>query len=437
MSQLYPFTDPVVALENPPKTIVAGHGCFITDSKGKTYLDAVAGLWCVALGFDNQRLISAAMAQMQKLPYYHSFMGRATGTTKELASRLADKLPPGIDHLFFACSGSEAVDTAAKLMRFYQNARNKPDKKKIVARHGAYHGSGYTSAALTGISYCHAGFDLPDRNTLRTGRPHYYADANPGESEIDFSKRRARELDQLIRKAGPDTVGAFIGEPVMGAGGVILPPEGYWEEIQNVLHRHDILLIADEIITGFGRTGTWFACEKYGIQPDMITLAKQLSAAYFPISAVGISQTVQETIAAKAHEFGILGHGFTYGGHPVGAAVALEALRIYEEMQLPEHVERLSSYLASKLDTITALDAVGDVRVTGLMAGVEFIDTMELGQNFSKKVAEEAEARGVLFRVIENVLAISPPLNVLKTEIDLIVDVLRDSILAVVEHNGR
>jgi adenosylmethionine-8-amino-7-oxononanoate aminotransferase len=328
------------------------------------------------------------------------------------------------------------VDTAAKLMRYYQNARKRPEKKKIVARVGAYHGSGHTSAALTGMSYCHEGFDLADKNILRTGRAHYYADAEVGEREIDFSKRRARELEALIKKADPGTVGAFIGEPVVGAGGVIPPPEGYWEEIQNVLQRHDILLIADEIITGFGRTGTWFACEKYGIRPDMITLAKQLSAAYFPLSAVGFSHEIHGTIAAQAHEFGILGHGFTYGGHPVGAAVALEALKIYEEMVLPEHVERLSAYLASKLETIAALAGVGDVRIAGLMAGVEMIGNTELGNNFARKIAEKSEAQGVLFRIIDNVLAISPPLNVTEVQLDRIVKVLRDSILTVATEHG-
>ncbi|MGD9139568.1 MAG: aminotransferase [Desulfobacterales bacterium] len=436
MSLLYPFTDPVAAKERAPKAIMEGRGCYVTDTDGNTYLDAVAGLWCTALGFDNERLITAANEQMKRLPYYHSFMGRTAAVTRELGAKLVKKLPRGIDHVFFGCSGSEAVDTAAKLVRFYQNARNKPEKKKIVARFNAYHGSGQTSAALTGLTYCHDGFDLPGDNILRTGRAHYYADKESGESEIQFSKRRARELDELIQQAGPETVAAFIGEPVMGSGGAVPPAEGYWDEIQYVLKKHDVLLIADEIITGFGRTGTWFACEKYGIQPDLMTLAKQLSAAYFPVSAVGISAQVHDTIATLAHSFGILGHGFTYGGHPVGAAVALEAIKIYEEMSLPEHVEKLSAYLGAKLESVKALSVVGDLRITGLMVGVEMREDTSVGQDFAKKILVHAEAKGVLFRSIDNIVAISPPMNISESELDRVVEVLHQSIMAVVEENG-
>jgi adenosylmethionine-8-amino-7-oxononanoate aminotransferase len=411
--------------------MVCGRGCYVVDSEGREYLDAVAGLWCASLGFSDQRLIAAANRQLQTLPYYHSFMGRTAEPTERLAAKLASMLPDGLSKVFFGVSGSEAVDTAVKVMRLYQNARGKTAKKKIIAREGAYHGSGLASGGLTGMSYCHDGFDLPDPFVLRTGRPHFFADAEIGEAEIAFSKRRARELDHQIRNADPSTIGAFIGEPVMGSGGVIPPPEGYWQEIQDVLARHDILLIADEIITGFGRTGEWFACQTYGIRPDMLTMAKQLSGAYFPVSALAISETVYQTVASRAHELGTFGHGFTYGGHPVGAAIALEALKIYEEMALPAHVRKLSAKLAACLARVSDLEAVGDVRVIGLMAGIELQGRSQDAGAHGRAVGAEAERRGVLFRVIGDTLAISPPLIIEDAEIDHMVDVLHDSIVAV------
>ena len=430
MSQIYPFTDPVVAQQEPPQRMVSGAGCRVTDTEGNTYIDAVAALWCSSLGFSHERLTGAATRQMGTLAYYHSFMGRTCDVTEILAAKLVERLPDGLDHVFFGNSGSEAVETAAKFVRFYQNARGKADKKRIIAREGAYHGSGQMSAALTGLAYCHDSFDLPLEKVLRTGRPHHYADAEPGESETAFAKRRARELDELIRREGADTIGAFIGEPAMGAGGVILPPEGYWAEVQNVLTRHDVLLIADEIITGFGRTGAWFACETYDIRPDMLTLAKQMTASYFPMSAVAMTDEVRSTIARLAHEHGTFGHGMTYGGHPVGAAVALETLAIYEEMDLPSHVGRLGARLWSRLREIASLDGVGDVRCVGLLAGVEMLSRGGYGPDLAQRVGEEAKRRGVLFRIIGDVVAVSPPYICSDDELDQIADVMRDSILA-------
>lgn len=435
MTQLFPFTDPRLAEATGAKTMVSGQGCYVKDSDGREYLDAAAGLWCAALGFSDQRLIAAANEQLQTLPYYHSFMGRTAEPTQKLAAKLVEKLPKGLSRVFFACSGSEAVDSAVKVMRLYQNARGKPAKKKIIAREGAYHGSGLASAGLTSMPYCHEGFDLPDAFVLRTGRPHFYADSSIGETEIEFSKRRARELDQEIRTVGSSMIGAFIGEPAMGSGGVILPPEGYWSEIQNVLARHDILLIADEIITGFGRTGEWFACQTYDIQPDMLTMAKQLSGAYFPISALALSDPIYQTLASHAHELGTFGHGYTYGGHPVGAAIALEAIRIYEEMDISAHVKKLSGRLRARLAQISDLPSVGNIRVVGLMAGIELRNGGGRRGEHGRAVGAEAERRGVLFRVIEDTLAISPPLIVEESEIDYAIDVLRDSIVAIAAKN--
>ncbi|MCR9151600.1 MAG: aminotransferase [Rhodobacteraceae bacterium] len=436
MSQLYPFTDPVQAERQPPLRIVSGDGIRVTDDTGRTYVDAVSALWCASLGFSPERLTRAMTRQMTRLAYYHSFMGRTPEIAERLAARLVGKLPGGLSHVFFGTSGSEAVETAVKLVRFYQNARGKADKKRIIARTGAYHGSGQVSAALTGMAYCHKGFDVPLEAVLRTGRPHYLLDAEPGETEIAFSRRRARELDALIRAEGADTIGAFIGEPAMGAGGVILPPEGYWAEVQEVLARHDILLIADEIITGFGRTGEWFACETYGIAPDMMTMAKQLTAAVFPMSAVAMTREVRDTIATLAHGYETLGHGVTYGGHPVGAAVALECLDIYDEMDLPAHVKALGARLSAALPAIAALPGVIDARAVGLLAGVEFAADGPMGKGFARRVGKQADARGVFFRIIGDVLAIAPPYVATGDEIDAIMAVMADSIRAVAAEQG-
>ncbi|MET3595059.1 adenosylmethionine-8-amino-7-oxononanoate aminotransferase [Mesorhizobium shonense] len=436
MSHMLPFTDPRSAEGRNPKTMVSGRGCHVTDTEGNEYLDAVAGLWCASLGFSNERLVEAASKQLSTLPYYHSFLGRTAAVTDALARKLTEKLPVGMTKIFFGSSGSEAVDTAVKLTHFYQNARGKPEKKRVVARQGAYHGSGALSAGLTGLDYCHIGFDLPGAMVLRTGRPHYFGDAEPGESETAFSRRRARELDALIVEAGPESVAAFIGEPVMGSGGVVPPPDGYWEAVQEVLARHDVLLIADEVITGFGRTGSWFASQRYGLRPAMLTMAKQMTGAYFPMSALALESNVAEVIEKHAHELGTLGHGFTYGGHPVGAAVALEAVRIYEEMDLPNHVADRSNALNAALAPIKANPRVGNVRVIGLMAGVELVDGRDPATKLARRVADEAERRGVLFRVIGPILGISPPYVVSDAEVELIGRTLVESLDAAVRAEG-
>jgi adenosylmethionine-8-amino-7-oxononanoate aminotransferase len=431
MAQFYPFTDPIVAETDKPMRVVSGQGSTVVDAQGHSYLDAVAGLWCASLGFAPKRLTAAATRQMGELGYYHSFMGRTCDVTERFAQELVTVLPEGLTHVLFANSGSEAVETATKVVRYYQNARGKPDKKTIIAREGGYHGSAQVGAALTAMTYCHDGFDVPLERVLRTGRPHYYKDAEIGESEIAFSKRRASELEALIKSHGADRIGAFIGEPAMGAGGVILPPEGYWAEIQNVLAKHDILLIADEIITGFGRTGEWFGCDTYGIRPDMMTMAKQMTASVFPMSAVAMTSHVRDTISALAHEYGTFGHGMTYGGHPVGAAVGLETLAIYREMDLPKHVQNMSKHLSQRLEGLRNLPGIGDIRIQGLLAGVEFEADGSGGIGLGARIGREAQSRGVLFRIIGDVLAISPPYVTTPEELDQIMDVMRDSILAV------
>ena len=433
MAQIYPFTNPQFADNQRPTQFVDGDGCYVTDANGNRYFDAVSGLWSASLGFNPSRLADAAGKQMTKLAFYHSFMGRTCEVTDRLAARLVEKLPDCLDHIFFGTSGSEAVDTAVKFAGYYQNALGRHGKSRIIARERGYHGSGIASAALSGLTYCHEGFDVPLDAVVRTGCPNFLHFAEPGESESRFSKRMAVELDELIRAEGPETIAAFIGEPAMGSGGVIIPPDGYWPEVQNVLARHDILLIADEIITGFGRTGSWFGCETFQIEPDMITLAKQLTASVFPMSAVAVRTEVYETMSGFANDLGVFGHGFTYGGHPVGAAIALEALAIYEEMNLPVFVKDMGERFALGLRGLARLPGVRDVRSVGLMGALEF--EADDGAARCQAVLDRAKREGMLFRKIDDVLAICPPYIGTEDDIDRVIEVLRVSVNATASNN--
>jgi 4-aminobutyrate--pyruvate transaminase len=370
---------------------------------------------------------------MRKLPYYHSFMGRGVEPTMALAEQVIALAPDPLSHVFFSCSGSEAVDLAVKIVWFYNNARGRPDKKRIMARHSGYHGSGVLSASLTGMEYCHDGFDLPTPFVLRTDRPHHALDAEPGETEIAFSKRLARQLDAQIRREGADTIAAFIGEPMIGSGGAVFPPEGYWQEIQNVLTRHDILLIADEIITGFGRTGEWFGCQRYGIRPDMMTIAKQLSSAYMPISGTLISQDIYQTIADFAHDKQTFGHGITYGGHPVAAAVALETLAIYREMDLTTRVKTLGKTLSACLGDLAQLPAVLRVRSDGLVGAIDLIEHAQGPGVMGSHVAAAAQERGLLYRVVGDTIALAPPMIITDPQIHDIASRLKSAIQAASE----
>ena len=428
MAQLYPFTDPRSVADDRPMVVVGGDGCWVADIDGNRYLDAAAGLWSASLGFSNERLIAAATAQYRALPWYHNFMGRTAGPAEDLAALLVERLPRWFDHVFFDCTGSGAVDTAVKLARYHQIARGRPEKRLFLAREGAYHGSGTMSAALSGFDYMHEGFDLPNESVVRLGSPHHRRHARPGESERAFSRRRADELDGAIREVGADRVCAMIGEPVIGSGGAIPPPDGYWEAIQEVLEAHDVLLIADEIITGFGRTGRWFATETYGLRPALITMAKQLSASYFPISAVAVRDDLYESVADQAHRIGTLGHGFTYGGHPVGAAVAAETIRIYTEMDLERHVAGRADRLRPHLERLADHPLVAEVRHVGLMAGIELQARGEVG-TMGTVVGRAAQDEGVLFRIIGDTVAISPPYIITDGEIDHMMSVL-DTVLA-------
>lgn len=402
MGQLYPFVDPTGTA--PPRVIARGKGIHVWDEEGTRLTDAASGLWCTALGWGNEALIEAATEQMRRLSYYHSFLGRTHEAVERLTAALVPMLPEPLSHMFYGLSGSDAVDTAVKLARYAQNARGRHVAKRIVARHGAYHGVGGHGAGLTGMDYAHEGFDLPGDDVIRVGRPHLLRDGRPGEDEAAFCARLVRELDEAIAGAG-GTVAAFIGEPIMGSGGVIIPPKGYWGGVQEVLRAHDVLLIVDEVICGFGRTGGMWGCETFGIRPDLMCMAKQLTSAYAPLSATAIAGPLHDEIVGFAGRLGTFGHGFTYGGHPVSCAVALKAIEIYREMDAPRVARELGEVMGKALAPLSDHPMVAQVRRRGLIAAVE----MEGPPGTAMAAAAEAEARGTLFRVAGENVCLCPP----------------------------
>ena len=425
---LHPYTNWVKHEKDGPLVIEEGKGVFVTDSEGKHYIEGMAGLWCASLGFGEERLVQAAADQMRKLPFYHSFAHKSHGPAIDLAERLTEMAPEGLEHVFFANSGSEANDTVVKFVWFYNNALGRPEKKKIISRIKAYHGVTVASASMTGLPNNHRDFDLPIANILHTDCPHHYRFAEPGESEEDFATRCADSLERMILAEGPETVAAFIGEPVMGAGGVIVPPATYWEKIQKVCRKYDVLVVADEVICGFGRTGKMFGCETYGIQPDIMTVAKQLSSSYLPISAVLISDEVYKATAENSNKIGVFGHGFTYSGHPVAAAVALETLKIYEERDILSHVAKVAPRLQEGLRRFEDHPLVGEVRGVGLVAAVEMVADKaaktpfdpagKVGAAFDKL----ARDHGLILRNMVDAIAVCPPLIITEAEVDMLLE---------------
>ncbi len=346
---IHPYTNLKRHRETGPLVITRGEGVRVYDDAGNAYIEGMAGLWCTALGFSEPRLADAASAAMRRLPFYHSFGGKAPAPTIDLSEKLIAMAPVPMSKVLFANSGSEANDTAVKLVWYYNNAIGRPEKKKIISRHKGYHGVTVAAASLTGLPANHRDFDLPIARILHADCPHHYRVAAAGESEEQFATRLADRLERLIQAEGPHTVAAMIAEPVMGAGGVIVPPASYFEKVQAVLARYDVLLIADEVICGFGRTGQMWGSQTFQITPDIITCAKALSSGYIPISATLVSEPIYQAMVAESDKIGIFGHGFTYSGHPVAAAVALEALAIYEERNIVEHVRSVGPVLQEGL----------------------------------------------------------------------------------------
>ncbi|MGB0749311.1 MAG: aspartate aminotransferase family protein [Magnetospiraceae bacterium] len=427
-SYLHPYTNLKAHEQNGPLVITRGAGIHVYDEDGKAYIEGMAGLWCTALGFGEERLVEAATQAMRNLPFYHGFNSKTTPVAVDLAERLLSLAPVPMSKVFFANSGSEANDSVIKLVVYYNNARGLRHKKKIIARERGYHGVTVASASLTGLPNNHRAFDLPLAGILHTDCPYPYRGQNPGESAEDYATRLAENLETLIQEEGPHTVAAFIAEPVMGAGGVIVPPKTYFEKIQAVLRKYDVLMIADEVICGFHRTGNTWGSETFTIQPDIMTMAKALSSAYLPISAVMINEEIYQAIAQQSATIGTFGHGFTYSGHPVSAAVALETLKIYEERDMSAHVNAVAPRLWYNLETLRDHPLVGDVRGVGLLAGLELVaDKVEKTpfdpkQGVGAAVAKRAEQHGLILRALGDTLAICPPLIIETAEIDALAE---------------
>ena len=426
---LHPFAPLKLLDQNGPLIIERGQGVFVYDSQGKDYIEAMSGLWSTALGWGENELADTAAEQMRKLSYGHVFAGKSHEPAAALAEKLKEISPFPVGKVFFGCSGSEANDTQIKFAWYAANARGQKAKKKIIARQKAYHGVTLASASLTGLGPVHASFDLPLDFARHAECPHFYRFGQPGESEMQFSARMAAGLDALIQKEGPDTIAAMFVEPVMGAGGAMVPPDGYFDAITKVLNQYAIPLIDDEVITGFGRTGEWFGCAKYGFEPDSMSIAKALSSSYIPISAVLLSPELTEIIDAESRRIGVLGHGFTYGGHPVSAAVALKTIEIYQKRDVVGHVRHVEPVFLERLARVADHPLVGEAKGVGLIAGVELVADKTTKASFdpakgvAQKLGSFAEEVGLIVRPLpSDRFAICPPLVISEAEIGELFD---------------
>jgi len=426
---VHPYTNLAALRETGPLIIERGQGVFVYDTEGKAYLEGMAGLWCTALGYGNEELIEAAAAQMRKLSFGHLFTAKSHDPAIELAERLKEIAPVPTSKVFFCSSGSEANDTQVKLVWYMNNALGRPRKKKIISRQKAYHGVTVAAASLTGLPNNHLDFDLPIAGILHTACPHHYRFAHAGESEEEFARRLAGELEELIRREDPDTVAAFIAEPVMGAGGVIVPPKGYFERIMKVCAKYDLLMISDEVICGFGRLGTMFGCTTVGFEPHSISVAKALTSAYVPMAALTVPETTYQAMLDESRKIGAFAHGFTYSGHPVAAAVALKALDIYARERIAEQAARKAPQFQARLAALGKHPLVGDARGLGLVGGVELVADKKTKRSFDAKAGvgpravRYAEEEGLIVRfLLGDVVSICPPLIIAPAEIDELFD---------------
>ncbi len=422
-AHLHPYTNARKLEAEGPRVIDRGEGVHVYDEQGNRYIEAMAGLWSVAVGFNNPRLVEAAAAQMARLPYYHTFSQKTHGPAARLADKLVAMTPEGLDRVFFTNSGSEANDTVIKMLWYYNNARGLPKKKKFIARLGGYHGITIASGSLTGLPWNHADFDLPAIPVRHVTAPHAYFNAKDGESEAEFVARLGDEIEAVIAEEGAETIAAFIGEPLMGAGGVIVPPAGYWARVQEICRRHDIALVADEVITGFGRTGKLFACETFGIRPDVLVMSKALTSSYLPMSAIALSGEIYQGIADNSARLGNFGHGFTATGHPVAAALALENLAIIEEENLVANAAAMGEILQAELGRLADHPLVGEVRGLGLIAAVQLVADKAARRKCDPEgklggfVFERAHDHGLIVRNIRDAIAFCPPLIISEGEV--------------------
>jgi 4-aminobutyrate--pyruvate transaminase len=421
-------TNPTVFEKDGPMVITSGEGARIHDAAGNTYLDAMAGLWCASLGFANKRLTEAAYAQGKKLGFYHTFYGRTTKEAAALAEKLVEMTGMTGGRSYFVTSGSEANETMVKLAWLYHTVRGKPTKRKVIARNRSFHGSTIAAGSMCGLEFMHREFGLPISGFLHTLAPHPYRVQGIDEDDTAFVQRLCDALEAQILAEGADTIAAFIAEPVMAGGGIVVPPAAYFTRIKAILDKYDILMLGDEIVCGFARTGNWFGRETVTMQPHMMSLAKGLSSGHFPIAAVVIAPEVYHALVSFNRNGGTFGHGFTNSGHPVGVAVALEAIAIYEEMDVVEHVRRMGARLRAHLDQLAGSPIVGDIRGAGLMLGVEivqdkatrapFAPALQVGPSFDRIALKN----GLIVRCMGDTLGMSPPLIIGEAEVDEIAE---------------
>ena len=430
----HPNTNLAALQSSGPLMLARGKGIHVWDTRGKQYIEGIAGLWCVTLGYGDEELAAVAYEQLKTLSFSHLFAAKSHEPAVRLADKLVRMAPFAASRVFFGNSGSDANDTQLKLAWYYNNAVGRHAKKKIIARQRAYHGTTVAAAGLTGLPPFHKNFDAPLPGILHTDAPYHYRGAQPGESEESYATRLANNLEQLILREDPDTVAAFFAEPLMGVGGVLLPPKTYFEKIQAVLAKYDILLVDDEVITGFGRTGELWGAQAFGMRPSTLSAAKALSSAYLPISAVLVPEFLYEPIAEASAQAGLFGHGFTYSGHPVSAAVALRTLEIYEERNLYEHVRQLSPQFQQRLHALGAHSLVGDARGIGLLGAVELVQNKATKAAFDSRHAVAAKCmafcqeRGLIVRAVGDAIAVCPPYIVTPHDVDDIFDRLGDGL---------
>jgi L-2,4-diaminobutyrate transaminase len=429
-----------------PQIMETGHGIHIVDSKGQDLIDAFAGLYCVNVGYGRTEIAEAIYEQAKKLAYFHTYRGTSNEPLIRLSDRILRMAPENMSKIYYGMSGSDANETQVKIVWYYNNVLGRPNKKKIIARRFAYHGLTILSGSMTGIPSFHQSFDLPLDMVRHTTTPHYYRYADEGMSENDFAKKCAADLDALIEEEGPETVAAFIGEPVMGTGGIMPPPEGYWQEIQKVLDKHDVLLIADEVVCGFGRTGSNFGSQTYDMKPDLMTIAKGLTSGYIPLSGSIVGERVWEVLCQGSEQFGIFTHGYTYSGHPIGAAAAMANLDIVEGEDLTGNAKRTGGYMLKRMNEVFAdHPLVGEVRGVGLLAAIEFVADKKTKRAFeaplrvSAKVADECLKNGMIVRAMPSgdALAYAPPLVITPDEVDRIIEITEKSLAKVTDDLAR
>jgi 4-aminobutyrate---pyruvate transaminase len=425
---LHPYTNLARHREVGPLILNEGRGIYLYDDKGKRYIEALAGLWCTALGYGNEELVDAAAAAMRKLSFTSVFGGKSHDGVIELSEKLKEISPCPASKVLFGASGSEANDMQVKLTWYYNNALGRPKKKKIISRLRGYHGVTVASGSLTGLASVHADFDLPIANILHTSCPHYYRGGEAGETEDQFTDRMAGDLDAMIQREGPDTVAAFIAEPVMGAGGVVVPPSSYFPKINTVLTKYDVRFIADEVICGFGRTGNWFGTQTYGMKVTSISMAKAITSAYFPMSAITIEEDLYQAMLDESRKIGTFGHGYTYTAHPVGCAVALKTIEIYERERIVEHVRKVAPVFQDRLRKLADHPLVGEARGVGLLGALELVADKKSKRAFDPKKSvgptcvNFLQDLGVINRAMGDAVAFCPPLIITSDEIHELFD---------------